>query len=326
MAGLIEDYALIGDMQSAALVGRDGSVDWLCLPRFDSDACFAALLGDERNGHWLICPTVAEGPVSRHGEVSLGEYQGDTLILQTTWRTMSGAARVTDFMPPRGSASPVVVRIIEGIEGTVEMESVLRIRFGYGKVVPWVMRTGNDIRAIAGPDSVCFHSPVHSVGRRNMAHQATFDVKATATRFPSCMCLEGISAICAVPIPASTPGRGAGDDPWPSGPTGPQPAPTRDRTGTPSCGPSPTLKALTYQPTGGIVAAPVTSLPEDIGGVRNWDYRYCWLRDATITLEALLRTGYTAEADSLAAVARPGHRRSDARTCKSCTGWPASGD
>src|ERR1700722_13742968 len=176
MASLIEDYALIGDMQTAALVGRDGSVDWLCLPRFDSDACFAALLGDERNGNWLICPTVSEGPVARRGEVSR-QYQGDSLILETTCHTMSGVVRVTDFMPPRDHAAPVLVRLVEGIEGTVEMESILRLRFGYGKVGPGGMRNGNDIRAIAGPDSVCFHSPVRSVGK-NLSHQATFDVKA----------------------------------------------------------------------------------------------------------------------------------------------------
>ena len=291
MAGLIEDYALIGDMQTAALVGRDGSIDWLCLPRFDSDACFAALLGDERNGHWLICPTVAEGPVARRGEVTR-EYLGDTLILQTTWRTMSGAARVTDFMPPRGSASPVVVRIIEGIEGTVEMESVLRIRFGYGKVVPWVRRHGNDIRAIAGPDSVCFSSPVRSVGQ-NMTHQATFVVKAgeqvpfvmwwQESHLQSEPCIDPEAALADTMAfwtewSAKCTYRGSYRE-----------AVMRSLI---------TLKGLTYAPTGGIVAAPTTSLPEDIGGVRNWDYRYCWLRDATITLEALLRTGFTQEADS----------------------------
>ncbi len=137
MASLIEDYALIGDMQTAALVGRDGSVDWLCLPRFDSDACFAALLGDEHNGSWRVCPTVSEGPVDRRGEVSR-RYQGDSLILETTWHTMSGTVRVLDFMPPRDHATPVLVRIVEGVEGTVEMESILRLRFGYGRVVPWV--------------------------------------------------------------------------------------------------------------------------------------------------------------------------------------------
>ncbi len=291
MVGLIEDYALIGDMQTAALVGRDGSVDWLCLPRFDSDACFAALLGDERNGCWRICPTVAEGPVARRGEVSR-QYLGDSLILETTWRTMSGVARVIDFMPPRGSATPVMVRLVEGVEGAVEMESALRLRFGYGKVVPWVRRHGNDIRAIAGPDSVCLHSTVRSVGQ-NMAHLATFTVKP-GDRVPFVMwwqeshedvepCINAEESLAQTKAfwtdwSASCSYQG----------------PYRDAVMRSLI----TLKGLTYEPTGGIVAAPTTSLPEDIGGVRNWDYRYCWLRDATITLEALLRTGFTQEADS----------------------------
>jgi GH15 family glucan-1,4-alpha-glucosidase len=285
MAGLIEDYALIGDMQTAALVGRDGSVDWLCLPRFDSDACFAALLGDERNGQWRICPTAAEGPVSRRGEVTR-QYLGDSLILVTTWRTFSGVVRVTDFMPPRDHADPVVVRIVEGVEGSVEMESVLRIRFGYGKVVPWVRRSGNDIRAIAG------HGSVRSVGQ-NMAHEAVFDIKAGDRQWfalawkPSHLSPEP----CVIADVALDQTKTFWAD-WASRCT--YHGPYRDAVMRSLI----TLKALTYAPTGGIVAAPTTSLPEDIGGVRNWDYRYCWLRDATITLEALLRTGYTAEADS----------------------------
>ena len=291
MAGLIEDYALIGDMQTAALVGRDGSVDWLCLPRFDSDACFAALLGDERNGHWRICPTATEGPVSRRGDVSR-QYLGDSLILVTTWRTFSGVVRVLDFMPPRNHADPVLVRIVEGVEGSVGMESVLRLRFGYGKVIPWVRRTGNDIRAIAGPDSACFHGSVHSVGQ-NMAHEAAFDIKAgerqwfvltwKQSHLPPEACISADLALEQTKKFWSD---------WSAACT--YHGPYRDAVMRSLI----TLKALTYAPTGGIVAAPTTSLPEDIGGVRNWDYRYCWLRDATITLEALLRTGYTAEADS----------------------------
>ena len=291
MAGLIEDYALIGDMQTAALVGRDGSVDWLCLPRFDSDACFAALLGDERNGQWRICPTTVDGPVSRRGEVSR-QYQGDSLILETTWRTFSGVVRVIDFMPPRDGADPVLVRIVEGLEGSVEMESVLRLRFGYGKVMPWVRRNGTDIRAIAGPDSVCFHGSIRSVGQ-NMAHEAVFDVKPgdrhwfVLTWKQSHLAPDPcISADLAL---AQTKAFWSG---WASACT--YHGPYREAVIRSLI----TLKALTYAPTGGIVAAPTTSLPEDIGGVRNWDYRYCWLRDATITLEALLRTGYTAEAES----------------------------
>ncbi len=291
MTSLIEDYALIGDMQTAALVSREGSVDWLCLPRFDSDACFAALLGDERNGQWRICPTVSDGPVSRRGEIQR-QYQGDSLILETTWTTFSGVVKVTDFMPPRDHGDPILVRIIEGISGTVEMESVLRLRFGYGRVVPWVMRHGNDIRAIAGPDSVCFHGSVRSRGQ-NMAHQATFDVTAGQREFFALAWkqshLDPDPCVIAEVSLEST--RAFWAD-WSSRCT--YSGPYRDAVMRSLI----TLKALTYAPTGGIVAAPTTSLPEDIGGVRNWDYRYCWLRDATITLEALLRTGYTAEADS----------------------------
>jgi len=291
MASLIEDYALIGDMQTAALVSREGSIDWLCLPRFDSDACFAALLGDETNGHWRLCPTVSEGPVTRRGDVSR-QYQGDSLILETTWHTFSGVVRVTDFMPPRGEDAPVLVRLVEGVEGAVEMESVLRLRFGYGRVIPWVQRHGTEIRAFAGPDSVCMTSPVRSVGQ-NMTHQATFDVKAgdrvpfvlswRPSHLPSEACMDADIALGATKSfwadwAAANTYHGTYRD-----------AVMRSLI---------TLKALTYEPTGGIVAAATTSLPEDIGGVRNWDYRYCWLRDATITLEALLRTGYTAEATS----------------------------
>jgi GH15 family glucan-1,4-alpha-glucosidase len=291
MAGLIEDYALIGDMQTAALVSRNGSVDWLCLPRFDSDACFAALLGDERNGQWQISPTALEGPVDRRGEVSR-QYQGDSLILQTEWHTMGGVARVTDFMPPRNGGTPVLVRIIEGVEGSVEMESVLRLRFGYGRVVPWVRRHGQEIRAIAGPDSVCFNSPVRHIGQ-NMAHVATFTVKA-GDRVPIALAwqLSHLEAEPCIDAEAALTATRKFWDSWSASCT--YKGPYRDAVLRSLI----TLKALTYAPTGGIVAAPTTSLPEDIGGVRNWDYRYCWLRDATITLEALLRTGYTAEADS----------------------------
>jgi GH15 family glucan-1,4-alpha-glucosidase len=290
MAGLIEDYALIGDMQTAALVGPDGSVDWLCLPRFDSDACFAALLGDEHNGQWRICPTTVEGPVSRRGEVSR-QYLGDSLILETHWKTMSGVVRVLDFMPPRDDIAPVLIRIVEGIEGAVEMETTLRLRFGYGKIVPWVQQRNNVIRAIAGPDSVCLRTPVKMTGR-NMAHEATFTVRAGdrvpfvlswhASHVPLCDPVEPEAALALT--------TGFWSD-WSAACT--YKGPYRDAVMRSLI----TLKALTYEPTGGIVAAPTTSLPEDIGGVRNWDYRYCWLRDATITLEALLRTGYTVEAD-----------------------------
>ena len=291
MAGLIEDYALIGDMQSAALVGRDGSVDWLCLPRFDSDACFAALLGDERNGHWRISPTAAGGPQPRRGEVTR-RYEDGTLILQTQWETMSGTVLVTDFMPPRRGEQPVLVRIVEGVQGAVEMECVLRVRFGYGKVLPWVRRIDRCLAAVAGPDAVWLRTPVHLLGA-GMQHEAAFTVRA-GDRVPFVLCwmpshagAPEVTDADADEMLARTRAFWTGWSARCSYHGEYSDAVLRSLI---------TLKALTYAPTGGIVAAPTTSLPEDIGGVRNWDYRYCWLRDATITLEALLRTGYTAEA------------------------------
>ncbi len=282
MAGLIEDYALIGDMQSAALIGRDGSVDWLCLPRFDSPACFASLLGDERHGLWRIAPA-GTAQVSRC-------YESETLILRTDWHTRTGAARVTDFMPPRGDRPPVLVRVVEGMLGTVDMETLLRIRLGHGQIVPWVRRTGSKIVAIGGPDAIWLDTPVSLTGR-NLAHRATFTV-AEGERIPFILTRtpsheNGTDAVDAHDALAET--RRFWQD-WASRCTYQglhREAVMRSLI---------TLKALTYEPTGGIVAAATTSLPEDIGGTRNWDYRYCWLRDATITLEALLRTGYTEEA------------------------------
>ncbi|HEX9539346.1 MAG TPA: glycoside hydrolase family 15 protein [Streptosporangiaceae bacterium] len=285
MAGLIEDYAIIGDMQSAALVGRDGSIDWLCLPRFDSPACFAALLGTERNGHWSIAPAGAgpETTVTRR-------YQGDTLILETDWRTVTGRAQVIDFMPPRDSKPPVIVRIVEGVTGSVEMDCTLRIRFGYGQVLPWVRRRDGDICGIAGPDAVWLDTPVALAGR-NLAHQATFTVEA-GMRVPFVFTWMPSHEGAPEPVDAYQAHMVTEQFwlDWVSRCT------YHGRHREAVVRSLITLKALTYQPTGGIVAAATTSLPEDIGGVRNWDYRYCWLRDATITLEALLRTGYTQEA------------------------------
>ena len=282
MAGLIEDYALIGDMQSAALISRHGSLDWLCLPRFDSPACFASLLGSESHGLWRIAP-------AGQAEVSRG-YQGETLILETTWRTATGSARVIDFMPPRDSAPPVLIRLVEGVEGTVDMECVLRIRFGYGQIVPWVRRLETQIAAIAGPDSLWLTTPVALAGR-DLAHTATFTVTG-GERVP--FVLGWLPSHQQPPDPVDAPQALAGTrqfwQNWSARCT--YRGPHREAVIRSLI----TLKALTYAPTGGIVAAATTSLPEDIGGTRNWDYRYCWLRDATITLEALLRTGYTEEA------------------------------
>jgi GH15 family glucan-1,4-alpha-glucosidase len=291
MSALIEDYALIGDMQSAALIDRQGSVDWLCLPRFDSDACFAALLGDGRNGQWRISPTAADGPEPRRGDVTR-RYEDSTLILETEWRTLGGVVRVIDFMPPRDGEPPLLVRIVEGVEGAVEMECVLRVRFGYGKVLPWMRRVDHCLSAVAGPDAVWLRTPVRLLGR-NMTHEASFTVRA-GERVPFVLCwmpshagAPKVTEAHAEDLLERTRTFWTG---WASGCT--YQGEYRDAVLRSLI----TLKALTYAPTGGIVAAPTTSLPEDIGGVRNWDYRYCWLRDATITLEALLRTGYTTEA------------------------------
>ena len=284
MAGRIEDYAIVGDMQSVALIGTDGSVDWLCLPRFDSEASFAALLGTNDHGHWRIAPT-APGPSG-----STRRYSGDTLILETQWETPSGVVRVTDFMPPRDDEPPVLVRLVTGVSGTVDMSLELRVRFGYGSIVPWTVRTSDGITATAGPDSLWLRTPAPLTGR-DMAHVAKFRVAAgdsvpfVLTYLPS---HHGEPAPLD-PFAALERTRKFWDD-WASRCT--YDGPYREAVVRSLI----TLKALTYQPTGGIVAAATTSLPEDIGGVRNWDYRYCWLRDATITLEALLRTGYTDEA------------------------------
>jgi GH15 family glucan-1,4-alpha-glucosidase len=283
VTGRIEDYAIVGDMQSAALICRDGSVDWLCLPRFDSAACFAALLGTEEHGSWRIAPA-ADATSERR-------YSGDTLILETDWETTDGAVRVTDFMPPRGNDDPpVLIRIVEGLRGTVSMDLTLRVRFGYGAVVPWTYRVEGGIRSIAGPDSICVHTPVELTGR-DRKHHATFDVRA-GDRVPFVLTYQASHKEQAAQADAEaslTATRSFWQD-WVAQCT------YQGRYRDAVIRSLITLKALTYQPTGGIVAAATTSLPEDIGGVRNWDYRYCWLRDATITLEALLRTGYTDEA------------------------------
>ncbi|MEU7580783.1 glycoside hydrolase family 15 protein [Streptomyces sp. NPDC041068] len=282
----IEDYALIGDHQTAALIGRDGSLDWLCLPRFDSAACFAALLGDEENGHWRVAPTDA-GPCTRRA------YRPDTLVLDSEWDTENGSVRVTDFMPQR-DRTPDVVRIVEGLKGSVTVRSTLRLRFDYGSVVPWMRRQDGHRVAVAGPDSVWLRSEpqVHTWGHAFGTH-SEFTVE------------EGEKVAFVLTWHPSHEPRPPLVDPYDS---------LRDsvadwRAWAAHCtyeGPHRdavvrsliTLKALTYAPTGGIVAAPTTSLPEEIGGVRNWDYRYCWLRDATLTLGALVSAGYLAEAEA----------------------------
>ncbi|MER6158024.1 glycoside hydrolase family 15 protein [Streptomyces sp. NPDC001868] len=282
----IEDYALIGDHQTAALVGRDGSIDWLCLPRFDSAACFAALLGDEENGHWRMAP--AEG-----GTCTRRAYRHDSLVLDTEWETDEGTVRVTDLMPQRDRA-PDVVRIVEGLSGRVTVRSTLRLRFDYGSVVPWMRRSDGHRVAVAGPDSVWLRSePRVRSWSEDRATYAEFTVE------------PGEKVAFVLTWHPSHEPRPRLVDPYESlrsslhdwrawaarcRYTGPH----RDTVVRSLI----TLKALTYAPTGGIVAAATTSLPEEIGGVRNWDYRHCWLRDSTLTLGALLSCGYQEEAEA----------------------------
>ncbi|MFF9314588.1 glycoside hydrolase family 15 protein [Streptomyces sp. NPDC014748] len=283
----IEDYALIGDQQTAALVGRDGSVDWLCLPRFDSAACFAGLLGDEDNGHWRIAPVGVDGPCTRRA------YRHDTLVLDTEWDTPQGSVRVTDLMPQRDRA-PDLVRIVEGLSGRVTLRSTLRLRFDHGSVVPWVRRCDGHRVAVAGPDSAWLRSepPVRTWGEDFGTH-AEFEIAggekvafvltwhpSHEPRPPLIDPYEALEHSVADWRAWAARCRYTG--------------PHRDLVVRSLI----TLKALTYAPTGGIVAAPTTSLPEELGGVRNWDYRYCWLRDSTLTLGALLSAGYQEEAEA----------------------------
>jgi GH15 family glucan-1,4-alpha-glucosidase len=285
MPGKIEDYGLIGDLQTAALVGRDGSIDWLCFPRFDSDACFAALLGTDEHGRWLLAPADGDAQPTRR-------YRGETLILETEWETADGAVRVIDFMPPRGR-DPDVVRIVEGVRGSVQMHSELVIRFGYGATVPWVRRHHGNVRlAVAGPDALRFDTPAPTRGE-NMRTRSEFTVAEGArvpfalTWYPSYH--EGPAPIDPEQALADTEGY------WDDWLRGCSYKGTLEREVRRSLV---VLKALTYAPTGGIVAAPTTSLPERLGGVRNWDYRLCWLRDATLTLLAFLDAGYGEEASA----------------------------
>ncbi|MER6610917.1 glycoside hydrolase family 15 protein [Streptomyces sp. NPDC000927] len=287
MAGRIEDYALIGDMQTAALVCRDGTVDWLCLPRFDSHAVFAGLLGTEEHGFWRLGPAWEdeEQPPS----AARRRYRGDSLVLESEWDTPRGTVKVTDFMPPRDGA-PQVIRIVEGVSGRVPMRSELRMRFSYGRVTPWVHKIDGRTVAVAGPDSVWLDTSADTYGE-NLTTYSDFTVAPgdriafTISWQPSHHEPPGL------PDPEGS--LEATEEFW--------------REWVEQCtyhGPYReavvrsliVLKALTYAPTGGIVAAPTTSLPEDIGGSRNWDYRYTWLRDAAITLSSLLRTGYREEA------------------------------
>jgi GH15 family glucan-1,4-alpha-glucosidase len=280
----IEDYAMIGDLQTAALVSREGSIDWCCFPRFDSDACFAALLGEPDHGRWMLAPAT---PVRR----SSRRYRTDTLILESIFETDEGRIRAIEFMPPRGIA-PDIVRIVEGLDGTVPMRSELVIRYDYGHIVPWVRKVDHARVATAGPDALCFRTPVGIRGK-DLKTVSEFELKQgeripfTLTAFRS-----------HEPLPEAIDAEQALDDTesywqaW-AGRCSHDGAYHHDVHKSLLV-----LKALTYDPTGGIVAAPTTSLPEAIGGVRNWDYRYCWLRDATLTLLAMLNAGYVEEAEA----------------------------
>ncbi|ALU93066.1 glucoamylase [Streptomyces globisporus C-1027] len=287
MAGRIEDYALIGDMQTAALVCRDGTADWLCLPRFDSHAVFAGLLGTEEHGFWRLGPARAEG--TEPASADRRRYRGDSLILESEWDTPRGTVRVTDFMPPRDGA-PQLIRIVEGVSGRVPMRSELRMRFSYGRVTPWVHKVDNRTVAVAGPDSVWLDTEAETYGQ-NLTTYSDFTVGPGDRVAFTISWQPSHHEPPALPEPENS--LEATENFW--------------REWVEQCtyhGPYReavvrsliTLKALTYAPTGGIVAAPTTSLPEEIGGVRNWDYRYTWLRDAAITLSSLLRTGYREEA------------------------------
>ncbi len=278
----IEDYAFLSDTQTGALVSRYGCVDWLCFPRFDSGACFAALLGEEKNGSWRFTPA---------GELTATRrrYRGETLILETELDTAEGTVRLIDFMPPRGEA-PDIVRIVEGVSGQVRLRMDLTIRFDYGSIVPWVRKRHGGLEAVAGPDALILHTPIKTHGEK-LTTVAEFTVAAgervpfVLTWFPSHQTPpREVHAEHALTETESYWHEWSKNcrvhGPW-------REAVVRSLI---------TLKGLTYGPTGGIVAAATTSLPEEIGGVRNWDYRFCWLRDATFTLLALMDAGYLEEA------------------------------
>ena len=285
-AARIEDYALIGDCHSAALVSKEGSIDWLCWPRFDSSACFAALVGTPDNGRWRIAP--AEAPVSIRRQ-----YRPGTLILETIFETQDGSVALIDFMTA-ATGNSSVVRIVEGRSGQVAMRLDLALRFDYGSAIPWVtqLRHGTGLRAIAGPYVVVLHSSVRLRGEK---FTTVSDFTVAAGQRVSFAMTHGMSHLAEPHVPeadAALDEIDAGWTAWSSRCL--YQGEWRDVVQRSLL----TLKALTYYPTGGIVAAPTTSLPELLGGERNWDYRFCWLRDATFTLLALMHAGYREEAQS----------------------------
>ena len=284
MSSRIEDYALIGNLRTAALVDRTGSIDWLCLPRFDSGACFAALLGTNENGRWLLAPQGGVKQVRR-------KYRDDTLILETEFETETGVVTVIDFMPIAERPEQVeLIRIVKGIRGQVPMRTELILRFDYGHTIPWVRKRDYGISAVSGPNAIVFRTavPLDSRGFTTVGEFTICEGQSETFRltgYPSHQAEPGeadpLSLLSVV------------EERW------------REWAGRCSCQGEfrdpvvrslITLKALTYSPTGGIIAAPTTSLPESLGGPRNWDYRFCWLRDSTFTLYALLISGYIDEA------------------------------
>jgi GH15 family glucan-1,4-alpha-glucosidase len=278
----LEDYALIGDTQTAALVGIDGSIDWLCLPRFDSPACFAALLGSADNGRWRLAAKGVPRAISRR-------YLPNSLVLETEWATDSGVVRVTDFMPPR-TEKPNVIRLVHGISGEVAMEMELVVRFDYGRLLPWARRVGGDMSYVSGPDQVVLRTDVPVRGQ-DLSTVAEFTVREG--EYVPFVLSWGESWQPPLEPPHAGAALEATLDTWRSWAdrlryNGRYRADVQHSLMV--------LKALTFAPTGGVVAAPTTSLPEKVGGVRNWDYRYCWLRDAAYSLWALNIGGYTKEA------------------------------
>ncbi|MFD1910931.1 glycoside hydrolase family 15 protein [Halodurantibacterium flavum] len=284
----IADYGLVGDCETAALVGKDGSIDWLCWPRFDSGACFAALLGTPRNGRWLLAPETGIRRSSRR-------YRDETLILETEFECEGGAVRITDFMPRRGDQEVSdLVRIVTGLRGQVRMTTELALRFDYGRLVPWIspIEGGDRLRAVAGPHAVVLDAPV-PVDARDGTITARFTVSEGQTLSfvlaheashlpPPEICEAGRALKDTERYWTEWAGRCTYDGPW-------RDAVVRSLI---------TAKSMTYRPTGGIIAATTTSLPEEIGGSRNWDYRFCWLRDATFTLHSLVSAGYRTEAEA----------------------------
>jgi GH15 family glucan-1,4-alpha-glucosidase len=279
----IEDYALLSDLQTAALVCRDGSIDWACFPRFDSAACFAALLGEREHGRWLLAPQAEIRRCTRR-------YRSDTLILESVVETAEGAIRIIDFMPPRGRA-PDIVRIVEGLRDTVAMRSELVIRFDFGNVVPWVRRVEDCLVAVAGPDALAFRTPVEHRGE-DLTTVAEFELREgeripfVLTWYPS---HEGLPNVVDAEVALRETEAYWHDWAGRCEHHGDYHDEIHESLLV--------LKAMTFEPTGGIVAAPTTSLPEWIGGPRNWDYRFCWLRDATLTLLSMLSCGYRTEAE-----------------------------